>query len=138
MKTALKVFFVALVVIIIGGVFMVKGCLSAINSTEADTKAFFQSVIDEGSQVAYDKTSDYFKEATTFEDFDAFVQSSGVLDYVDFQSTGYEVSTYDGVATKTINGTMMFNDGTSIDMYCDWVQVGEEWKVLGFGGTVVE
>ncbi|MFA6528550.1 MAG: hypothetical protein WCT46_03340 [Candidatus Gracilibacteria bacterium] len=135
MKNALKVALVALVVVVVGAGVMVRSCLSAINEAEADTRAFFQTIVDQGSQVAYDQTSDYFKEVTTFEDFDGFVQEVGMSDFTDFQSSGYAVSTADGLSTKTVNGAIMFNDGASIDIYFDWVKVGEEWKVLGFGAA---
>jgi len=133
MKNAFKIALVALVVVLIGAGVMVKSCLSAISETEAATRAFFQTIVDQGSQVAYDQTSDYFKEVTTFEDFDTFVQNVGMVDFVDFQSSEYAVSTSDGLSTKTVNGAVMFKDGVSVDIYFDWVKVGDEWKVLGFG-----
>lgn len=135
MKNVLKVLLVAGVVVLVGAGLMVRSCLSSINELEAQTRAFFQVVVDEGSQVAYDQTSDYFKEITTFEDFDAFVQDSGMLDFVDFQASGFEMSTTDEMATKTVNGSVIFTDGTSAEIYFDWVKVGEEWQVLGFGGS---
>jgi len=135
MKNVFKVLIGAFVVSVVGLTLFIRSCMSSINEVESDTRAFFQLIVDQGSQVAYDQTSDYFKSATTFEDFDAFVNDADIVNYVDFQAFGYETSIKSGVSTKTVNGTLTFNDGSSFDIYFDWVKVGEEWEVLGFGGA---
>jgi len=119
------------VVILIASLLPLAGCFG-LGETPDLARSFFQMIADGDMEGAYDSTGDMFKEYTSYDDFVVLSEPAELASYLDFQSSGFEYSTEDGYTIQTLTGDWYDTDGYYYPLEVYFVEVDDEWTLVGF------
>lgn len=117
----------ALMGVTLGSVLLLASCSAAVRNQEAATTAFFDLLATDLA-AAYESTAPEFKEVSTQEDLQAFVDLyPETLDVANINITGFEVEDNYTELYGTITYGTGANESLSVYLY-----KAEAWQVGGF------
>ncbi len=126
-----KIFKTGLVAVLVSGLLFVSGCFG-LGETGDIAREFFQMIADGQVEEAYEFTGDAFKDYTSYDEFVELVDLAELDTYIDFQSSGFEYSEEDGYTIQTLIGNWYDSYGYYYPIEVYFMEVGDEWKLVGF------
>src|SRR3989339_1680709 len=114
--------------VFIGVVFMLTSGLTRV------ANQFFKEIKNDNPQAAYDLTDSTFKEITSFEYFQAGMESYNLMQYESISWADRSIEKGEWGERGELAGTLTYYDGTSMPLCMQFLKENKEWRInfIGF------